>query len=329
MVRVSRSRTVTAILALGVLAVACSSDDGEPPPPSGPTGNSSGMVAVAASTDLYRGDPQRLAFGLIMPDNSLVSFGTVDVAFSLVGNAAESAAPAPGPTATATFVPTFGMPDASSGPVVTSPTEGRGVYEATDVVFDSAGFWVAEVTADIEGLGPQTAQATFAVLEHPELPAPGDEAPRTENLTVDSKGVPLAAIDSRAADKGSIPDPELHTWTIARAIQEGRPSLIVFATPVFCVSRFCGPVTEMVEELAHRYDDRAVFIHVEIWEDHDTQVLNQAAIDWLRTPNGDLTEPWLFLIGADGTVVDRWASMWSEAEVEAELEALPPMKAKR
>jgi len=329
MVRVSRLRTVTAILALGVLAVACSSDDGEPPPPSGSTGNSSGMVAVAASTDLSRGTPQRLAFGLIMPDNSLVSFGTVDVAFSLVGSAAETAAPAPGPTATATFVPTFGTPDASSGPVVTSPTEGRGVYEATDVVFDSAGFWVAEVTADIEGLGPQTAQATFAVLEHPELPAPGDEAPPTQNLTLDSKGVPLAAIDSRAATAGEIPDPELHEWTIARAIREGRPALVVFATPVFCVSRFCGPVTEMVEELAHRYDNRAVFIHVEIWEDHDAQVLNQAAIDWLQTPNGDLTEPWLFLIGADGRVVDRWGSMWSETEVEAELEALPPMKAKR
>jgi hypothetical protein len=322
---VSRSRTIAAILALGVLTAACSSGDGEAPPPTGPTGNSSGMVAVAASTDLYRGDPQRVAFGLIMPDNSLVSFGTVDVAFSLVGDAAGSTAPEPGPTATATFVPTFGTPGDASGPVVTSPTEGRGVYEAADVVFDAAGFWVAEVTADIEGLGPQTAQATFAVLEHPALPAPGDEAPRTENLTVDSKGVPLAAIDSRAANTGSIPDPELHEWTIARAIQQGRPALVVFATPVFCVSRFCGPVTEMVEELAHRYDDRAVFIHVEIWEEHDTRV-NQAALDWLQAPNGDLTEPWLFLIGADGRVVDRWSSMWSEAEVEAELQALPQMK---
>jgi len=76
------------------------------------------------------------------------------------------------------------------------------VYEATDVVFDTAGVWVAEVTADVEGLGPQTAQASFAVQEHPSLPAPGDRAQPTENLTVDSKGVPLAAIDSRA-DAGS------------------------------------------------------------------------------------------------------------------------------
>ena len=325
MVPVRRIRTLAAVLALGVLAVACSSD-GEPPPPTGPSGNSSGMVAVAASVDLYRGDPQRVDLGLIMPDNSFVSFGTVDVSFSLLGNAAQASDPQPGPTTTAVFVPTFGTPDRSAGPVVTSPNEGRGVYEATGVVFDTAGFWVAEVTADVEGLGPQTAQASFTVQEHPSLPATGDRAQPTENLTVDSKGVPLAAIDSRAATKGSIPDPELHEWTIARAIQEGRPALVVFATPVFCVSRFCGPVTEMVEDLAHRYDDRAVFIHVEIWENHDQQVLNQAAIDWLQMPSGDLTEPWLFLIGADGTIVDRWSSMWSESEVETELETLPPMK---
>jgi hypothetical protein len=232
----------------------------------------------------------------------------------------------PGPTATATFVPTFGTPERSSRPVVTQPNEGRGVYEATDVVFDTAGVWVAEVTADVQGLGPQTAQASFAVQEHPSLPAPGDRAQPTRNLTVRSKGVPLAAIDSRAGNKGTIPDPELHEWTIARAIAEGRPALVVFATPVFCVSRFCGPVTEMVEDLSSRYDDRAVFIHVEIWKDFEKQVLNRAALDWLQMPNGDLTEPWLFLIGADGTIVDRWSSMWSEREVETDLEALPPMK---
>jgi hypothetical protein len=322
MVRVVPIRTLAALLALGLLTAACSSDDG-PPRSTGPSGNSSGMVAVAASVDLYTKDPQRVDLGLVMPDNSFVSFGTVDVAFELVGNGVETT---PGPTATATFVPTYGMPERSGPPVVTQPDEGRGVYEATDVVFDTAGVWVAEVTADVRGVGPQTAQASFAVQEHPSLPAPGDRAQKTENLTVHSKGVPLAAIDSRAASTDTIPDPELHRWTIARAIAEGRPALVVFATPAFCVSRFCGPVTDMVEDLSRRYDDRAVFIHVEIWKDYDRQVLNQAALDWLQMPNGDLTEPWLFLIGADGTIVDRWSSMWSEREVQTELEALPPMK---
>ena len=327
MVRVPHLRTIAAGLALGLLAGACTSDE-QPPPPTGPTGNSSGMVAVAASIDLYRGDPQRLAFGLIMPDNSLVSFGTVDVAFSLVGSAAETAAPEPGPTATATFVPTFGMPDASSGPVVTSPTEGRGVYQATDVVFDTAGFWVAEVTADIKGSARRRRKPPSPSWRsrHSPRPATRRRRPRTSPSTPRS-----SARRDRLESGHHGRDPGSGAARVDdRPSDPGRPAgLAVFATPVFCVSRFCGPVTKMVEELAHRYDDRAVFVHVEIWEDHDTQVLNQAAIDWLQMPNGELTEPWLFLIGADGRVVDRWSSMWSEAEVEAELEALPPMKAKR
>src|SRR4029453_10369454 len=265
MVRVAPIRTLSALLSIGLPAGACSAD--APPPATGASGNTSGMVAVAASVDLYTGDPQRVDLGLVMPDNSLVSFGTVDVSFSLVGDAAKTSEP-PGPTATAVFVPTYGMPERSGRPLVTQPNEGRGVYEATDVVFDTAGVWVAEVTADVQELGPQTAQASFAVQEHPSLPAPGDLAQPTENLTVHSKGVPLPASRSRPALKGPIPDPELHGWTIARAVQEGRPALVVFATPVFCVSRFCGPVTEMVEDLSRRYDARAVFIHVEIWKDY-------------------------------------------------------------
>jgi hypothetical protein len=325
MERVAPIRTLAALLSLGVLAAACSSDD-QPPQSTCASGNTSGMVAQAASVDLYVGDPQRVDLGLFTPENCFVSFGTVDVSFSLLGDAAQTSEQS-GPTATAVFVPTFGMPDRSSPPIVTQPDEGRGVYEATDVVFDTAGVWVAEVTADVQGLGRQTAQASFPVQEYPTLPAPGDRAQATKNLTVRSKGVPLAAVDSRAT-KDTIPDPELHQWTIARAIAEGRPALVVFATPVFCVSRFCGPVTDMVEDLSRTYHDRAVFIHVEIWRDFKNQVLNQAAVDWLwpQMPKGDLTEPWLFLIGADGTIVDRWSSMWSEREVETELEALPPMK---
>lgn len=326
----SRSRSATLVLIVfGLVAVACGSDDQGPPTTgsTGSTGNASGMVAVAASVDLYAGEPQRVSFGLVMPDNTLVSFGTVDVAFSLVGDAAEAMEPVPGPQGTATFVPTFGTVDRSRTPTVTQPSEGRGVYEASDVVFDAAGFWRAAVTADVKGLGPQTAETTFAVLPEPALPAPGDPAVETENLTMDSKGVPDEAIDSRAATKGSVPDPELHEWTIARAVQEGRPALVVFATPVYCASRFCGPVTDMIEELAREYEDRAVFIHVEIWKDFQNQVLNDAAIEWLQMPNGDLTEPWLFLIAADGTIQDRWSSMWSERDVADELEALPEMGA--
>ncbi len=231
MVRVAPIRTLAALLSLGLLAAACSSDD-QPPPATGPSGNSSGMVAVAASVDLYTGDPQRVDLGLVMPDNSFVSFGTVDVSFSLVGDAAQ-ASEQPGPTATAVFVPTYGMPERSSRPVVTQPNEGRGVYEATGVVFDTAGVWVAEVTADVQGLGPQTAQASFAVQEHPVAarpPATARSRPRTSPCTRRACRSRRSTRERRARARS--PTPSSIEWTIARAIAEGRPALVVFATPV-------------------------------------------------------------------------------------------------
>ncbi len=316
-------RMVLAGLALSLLAAACSSD--EPSPPTGPTA-ASRIVAVPASTDLYAGDPQRVSLGLVLHDGRLISFGDAEVSFSYVGTAAEPSEPQPGPNATATFVPTYGTPDGPGIAAVTTPNEGRGVYQAEDVTFAQAGFWTAQVTLDVQGMGTQTAEATLPVLDAPQIPAPGDRAKPTENLTLDSKGVPQGAIDSRATTTGEIPDPELHEWTIARAIEQGRPALVVFATPVYCASRFCGPVTDMVQDLAGRFEDRAVFIHVEIYEEFgETTVVNDAALEWLQTPNGDLTEPWLYLIGADGVILDRWASMWSEADVEAALEDLPRM----
>ncbi len=320
---VRRPLLVSVLLALVVGA--CTSDGGPTPRPT--SSQQGGQVAVGmATSDQYTGAPQRVSAGLILPDQRLVSFGSVDVLFSFVGTAEEPVEPQAGPSAVAVYVPTPGTPDEPSGPVATLPSEARGVYQAEDVTFDRAGFWQIDVTADVAELGVQRGTATFEVRDDPAYPAPGEPALPTKNLTIKSKDAPLGAIDSRATTLDRIPDPGLHTWTIARALEEGRPALVVFSTPVFCVSRFCGPVTDVVEELAARYEDRAVFIHVEIWRDYENQVINQAAADWLLR-DGDLTEPWVFLIGADGTILDRWATLFREDEVAAELEALPRMKA--
>ena len=97
---------------------------------------------------------------------------------------------------------------------------------------------------------------------------------------------------------------------------------MVFATPVYCTSRFCGPVTDMVQELARAYADRASFVHVEIWQDFEKQVLTKAAAEWLLR-NNDLNEPWVFVIGADGRITARFDNVVTRDEVEPLLRALP------
>ncbi len=318
-------RPLPAFVLLGALLLGACTSEGEPTPEPSSTQPGAQLAVAMATSDHYVEAPQRVSVGLILPDQRLVSFGSVDVAFSYIGTAEEPLEPQPGPSAVAVYVPTPGTADKPSGPVVTLPSEARGVYQAEGVTFDRAGFWQIDVTADVAELGVQRGRATFEVREDPAYPAPGEPAPPTRNLTLRSKDAPLAAIDSRATTLDRIPDPELHVWTIARAIAQERPALVVFSTPVFCVSQFCGPVTDVVERLAARYDDRAVFVHVEIYRDFENQVINQAAADWLLR-DGDLTEPWVFLIGADGTILDRWATLFREDEVAAELEALPRMK---
>jgi hypothetical protein len=310
---------------VGLVALGACASEGGTTPGSTATDQPAGVAAAMASSDLYVGAPQRVSLGLILPDQRLLSFGSVDLAFSYVGTAQEPVEPQRGPSAVAVYLPTPGTPDEPGGPRPTLPSEARGVYQAEDVTFDRAGFWQVDVTAAAQELGVQRARTTFPVLDDPAYPAPGEPALATENLTMDSEDAPVGAIDSRAVSEGEVPDPELHEWTIARAIEEGRPALVVFSTPVFCVSQFCGPVTDVVSDLARRYADRAVFIHVEIWRDYQQQVINQAAADWLYR-DGNLTEPWVYLIGADGTILDRWATLFREDEVAAAIEALPRMK---
>ena len=153
------------------------------------------------------------------------------------------------------------------------------------------------------------------------IPAPGDDALATKNLTIASKGVPAAAIDSRAQGDADVPDPELHERTIAEVLKRGRPALVQFATPAFCQSNFCGPTVEAQEELAREYGDVAEFIHVEIWRDFQESVVNQAAADWLLRDD-NLTEPWLYLIDADGVIVERWGPLFDLDDVRATLDEL-------
>ena len=72
-------------------------------------------------------------------------------------------------------------------------------------------------------------------------------------------------------------------------------------------------------QLSKRGPQDAAYIHVEIYKNYDKNQINEAAGQWLFR-NDDLTEPWLFLIGRDGTIIDRWGPLFDPHEVLTELE---------
>jgi hypothetical protein len=315
-------RFLLPLIAFTAITTACTSDGND-----GGGGNlSTSYAAEMASTWHYAGAPQRVQIGILASDADgvrPVTQGTLRLSFSFLG----SGDPIAGPTAAATFVPVPGTQVTGDAPTLVDGA--NGVYEADDVTFDQAGTWRATVTAEIDGVTRELS-TDFPVDATSQIPGPGSPAPATETLTTDSKVRP-GAIDSIADGGGEIPDPELHETTIAEAIDQGRPALVLFGTPAYCTSRFCGPEVTELQAFASEYPDRAVYIHVEIWKDYNAQpqVINQGAADWLlvgEPDNPQMTEPWLFLIGADGIIVDRWGPLFDAAEVAAALQALPPMQ---
>jgi hypothetical protein len=318
-----RQRLLLVMLVLATALASCTDGNDDPN-----GGLNTSYSAEMASTWHYAGSPQRVEVGILASGANgvrVVTQGTVDLSFSYLGTDG-TGEPVAGPTATASYIPVPGTDASGDAPAIV--TGANGVYEAEEVTFEDAGIWRATLSIEIDGVARQLT-TDFPVRQESEIPAPGMPALATENLTIDSK-VRAGAIDSMADAGGEIADPELHEWTIADAIEQGRPALVLFGTPAYCTSRFCGPEVTELQRLATEHPDRAVYIHIEIWKDYDGQVVNEGAAEWLlrELPDGtpEMTEPWLFLIGSDGIVADRWGPLFDPAEVAAALEALPPME---
>ncbi len=316
-----RFRVIAAFAVAACVLAACSSGGGSKKASTG-TDSPTGLSAETASFDLAAGPPSRYLIGLFTNDQRGVSYGTIQLQFCFLGSAKANGPCQLGAPMTATFLPTPGQQiDASkTTPEIVSPAGPKGVYLA-QAGFDRAGFWQAHVIADVGGKQKQ-ADTSFQVLERHAIPAVGDAAIPSDNPTMNTPGVAPASVDSRAGAGGLIPDPELHQSTIAAAVAAHRPTVVVFSSPVYCISRFCGPITDMVGDLAKTYGDRATFIHVEIWKDYQQQTANKAATDWLFR-NDNLNEPWVFLIGADGKIAARWDNVVTRGEIEPALQQLP------
>jgi hypothetical protein len=327
----ARPRRLTVLLVALALALAACGEGGdtEDEETAGPAAEGTDLSIAVASFDLHVGEGQRLIAGVLTPDRGLVAFGEVEM--ELVPAAGD---PADAQTVSAQFLPVPGSEPEGSGsePTVVIGDSGAGVYEA-EVDLDQAGPWQLEVTAELADGTTRRGTGGFQVGEEPGILAVGDEAHRTENLTladIDGDEVRPVMVDSRGQDgedADDVPDHHLHETTIAESIEAGRPVVALFSTPVYCVSRFCGPITEVFADIAEQYDDRADFVHVEVWRDFDAQELNEAAAEWLQPQDGGGGgEPWTFLIDEDGRVAARWDNVLDADDLIDHLEELPPLE---
>lgn len=162
--------------------------------------------------------------------------------------------------------------------------------------------------AEPEGGPAIQALGTVVVSASDPVPSVGEPAPRSETPTLRSTEGDLAALTTKTP-----PDESLLQYSVAESLDAHVPFVVTFSTPKFCQSRTCGPVVDVVEEVARRFDgERARFIHVEVYEDNDpAKGFNRWLKEW-----GLETEPWTFLAGADGRIVERYEGVVSVNELE-------------
>lgn len=318
-------RSIPALLLLAALAAGCSSSGQDSPQDPAQGGNQLNVQPRAAYDLAATGEAERFITGVVTSGNRSLVGGTVDMDFAFLGAESADGTPQPGPTAQGSFlaVPQKAPERTYQQPTAVAPAEAVGVYQ-TQVAFDEPGYWQVTVTADMASGDTVSGTGAFYVLEEHLVPQVGDDAPKATNLTMDDVGdVPKAAIDSRAGTgEATIPDPILHRTTVNQALAQQRPFVIVFSTPVWCQSQFCGPITESVQQLASEYGDRAAFIHVEVWRDFEAKELNDAYDAWVNQ-GGEGREPWLFTVGTDGVIDQRWDNVPDMDAVESWLQNLP------
>ena len=183
------------------------------------------------------------------------------------------------------------------------------IYVAHLPIREPGTYWLL---AQPEG-GPHDVQALGNVVVAdglaPGPPTIGETAPESQNPTLRTSGGDAAKITTRVP-----PDLALLEHSVAGAVADAQPFVVTFATPKFCSSRTCGPVVDVVEEVARRLEDSGVrFIHVEVYEGNDpARGYNRWMQEWRLT-----TEPWTFVVGSDGKISARFEGPVSVRELEA------------
>lgn len=192
--------------------------------------------------------------------------------------------------------------------VHSAATDVRGIYVA-QLTLERPGPWGLEIVARHGDGLVDAARLRVNALPATRSPQPGKPAPRSRNLIASDVS------DLRQIDTSDPPDPRLHQTRIADAIRQGRPQIVVFATPKFCTSRVCGPVLDVVRSLIPAYGKRVAFVHQEIWQPGGMERLAPTVEEWnLRS------EPWTFVVDGAGIVRARFEGVMTRRELEAALQ---------
>lgn len=253
-----------------------------------------------AATGTYTPGTRRLAFGLTKSSGAFIYAPTA------VYFAQNPDAPAKGPFL-APADPMTVAPQYRSKQNA-GPGGLKAIYAAQLPIPSAGTFDVLSITRTARGVIGATGE--IAVSKSSPIPNVGQRPPDIATDTLATTGGNIALLTTRQ------PPEQMHSVSLNKVLGK-RPIALLFSTPALCISRVCGPVTDVTVELQHQFGNRITFIHEEVYADNKPSrgLRSQLKAFHLRT------EPWLFTINRHGIITARLEGAFGTTEVRQALEA--------
>jgi len=199
----------------------------------------------------------------------------------------------------------------------------KGIYVGR-ANFTSAGQWIADFTSAAAGATPATVSFSFPVVERTQVLGPGDPAPSVKTPTLADVGGDVAKVST-----DTTPVERFYETSEADALAAKKPFVLIFATPKFCQQAVCGPTLDKLKPIAAAHPE-LTFINVEPYqlklENGSLQPVldaqnNLVPVD-ATTAFKLQTEPYVFVVGADGSIKASFELVFSPDEIETAIKAV-------
>jgi hypothetical protein len=197
----------------------------------------------------------------------------------------------------------------------TSPKSPIGGIYSLEVDLPSPGNWYLAAVAQN---GAQQAVGVSVV------PVTGKKLPNAVGSPATPVDTPVATTEAKLKQICTRQPPcHMHAISITDALKNGKPTVIVFSTPLLCESQLCGPVTDEQILVSQKYAGKGNFIHVEEFLP-GRQLKPPAPTLENQAPGFKAwhlqSEPWIFVVGRTGRISARLGPGPVVAEqIEAEL----------
>jgi hypothetical protein len=190
----------------------------------------------------------------------------------------------------------------------TGPGGIKAIYSAQVPVPHAGLFTILALTRTPTGL--IGAPGEINVTNSSPIPNVGSRPPAIATDTPASVHGKIALLTTR------VPPDDMHAVSFNNALGK-QPIALLFSTPQFCLSRVCGPVTDVVVSLEHQFASRIAFIHEEVYANNDPKQGFRTQMKAFHLA----TEPWLFVVDRKGVIVARLEGTFGVNEVTQALEA--------